>query len=838
MRSKPPVSLLDAFLQRPEWWLVVLGFGIAAVHLWLAPVQPRELLPATVYDFTLRMSFESPDGEAQVRTFLPANDERQFVMEEVLQAPGVVFTEEEDPTGRIGRWSAGGSEKRREITYYARLALQGVQFDIPENLPLPIESDARFIAELGATPAIQVHSEEVAALWDELNPGKATVLATLRAIHDYTTHDIEGAEFKGYTDALTALRLRQASCNGKSRLFVALARLNKLPARLVGGIILNAGSKKTSHQWVEVFIRNQWVPFDPTNDHFASIPRHYLAVYRGDEALFSHTRNINFDYLFSIDPDRTLGFEALSPVSGRETTAWLPKLFIDIGVDLAIVGTLLLFPFTALLIVVARNIVGITTFGVFLPMLVGAACRFTGLDVGLAAFGVVVFLAALLRRPLRQLNLLQVPRISALVTIVTLLIFTVVILGYRQLGTQLTMLALFPVIIMSFTAERISNALEQEPLREVIKDVSTTTAMIIVCYFMFSSMLLQGVVLAFPELLLVVLGMQVAAGRWTGIRISEFLRFKRLLDVLRRDETSINESAGNDNERVLGMNARNRELVQRLNPPELIATANDKILSKTLLGGANVTIPRTLAIVQDVWDLQAIRRQLPHWFSFVIKPARGAKGKGILVIRGRDEDRFQVAGGEMLDAEALIAHMRRIIAGEYSMTGDRDEVLIETLIHPSAFYQALAPSGISDIRVILVNGEVLAAMLRIPTRQSDGKANLHRGGIGVPIDIETGITGPGYRRRERVDINPETGTPLAGQQVPNWSRVLELARQTQSAIPLGFIGVDIAEDAAEGPLVLEINARPGLEIQNVQGKGFAALAERLAQIPDGAEPTT
>ncbi|MEL7219627.1 MAG: transglutaminase family protein, partial [Pseudomonadota bacterium] len=97
---------------------------------------------------------------------------------------------------------------------------------------------------------------------------------------------------------MTALRLGRASCNGKGRLFVALARTNGIPARLVGGVILNEGSKKTSHQWLEVLIEGRWVPFDPTNGHFATLPENYLRLYTGDHALFRHTRNINFDYLF------------------------------------------------------------------------------------------------------------------------------------------------------------------------------------------------------------------------------------------------------------------------------------------------------------------------------------------------------------------------------------------------------------------------------------------------------------------------------------------------------------------------------------------------------------
>lgn len=794
---------------------------VTAGHVWLNPPESWELLPAAVYDFSLRMNFESPDRELQVRTYLPSNDERQFVMNETLQADGVVFGEEETPAGRIGRWSAGPSEERRETSYRARLSLHGVRFDIPATLALPSNSASGFKAELQGTAAIQIEAPEIQQLWKQLDPGEPTILATLRAIYDFTTNQIEGAEFKGYTDALTALRLRQASCNGKSRLFVALARLNRLPARLVGGIILNSGRKKTSHQWVEVYVQDQWVPFDPTNRHFASIPGNYLVLYRGDEALFSHSPNINFDYLFSVSTSRTLGFEAVSPVNGRQPSGWLPELLNSAGLEPSLLGTLLLFPVTALLISVARNVVGISTFGVFVPMLVGAACRFTGLSVGLIAVAAVIALTIFLRLPMRRLNLLQIPRISALVTIVTVLIVAVVAISYRQIGTGVGMLVLFPVIVLSFTAERISGALEQESTGDVVKNIVSTTAMIMLCYLIFSSMLLESVVLIFPEVLLGVLGLQIAVGRWTGIRVTEFIRFRRLLRALRR------EQADNPKEKLLGINARNRKLVQKLNPPELIATANDKILSKTLLAGAGVRVPKTLAIVQDVWDLQAIKRQLPHWFSFVIKPARGARGQGILVVQGRQGEDFCTAGDRIMTAEQLSAHMRTIIAGEFSVSDYRDEVLIESLVHPTDFYRELAAGGLCDIRVILVNGELLAAMLRVPTCESGGKANLHRGGIALPIDLQTGVTGPGYRQGVRI-ADSESGARFAGRRIPNWSRIVELARASQRAIPLGFVGVDIAEDAAEGPVVLEVNARPGLEIQNVQGSGFAARAEELA----------
>ncbi len=121
----------------------------------------------------------------------------------------------------------------------------------------------------------------------------------LKSIFNYT-HSLEPRPFKGLTDALTAARLGEGSCNGKSRLFVALARRAGIPARLVGGLILDSGRKNTSHQWVEAYVGGYWIPFDPLNGHFASLPSNYLELYRGDKFLFSHTPNINFDYSFTI----------------------------------------------------------------------------------------------------------------------------------------------------------------------------------------------------------------------------------------------------------------------------------------------------------------------------------------------------------------------------------------------------------------------------------------------------------------------------------------------------------------------------------------------------------
>jgi len=463
-------------------------------------------------------------------------------------------------------------------------------------------------------------------------------------------------------------------------------------------------------------------------------------------------------------------------------------------------------------------------------MLVGAACRYTGLMVGLTGFLLIVGTAALSHRLLSRMRLLQVPRVAALVTVVTLSVLAGVALTWRKLGLEVTMFALFPVIIMCFTAERLSTVLADEPLPKTLLNIGFTVVLIVLCYLLFGSMLLQGTLMTFPELLLAVLALQIAVGRWTGLRVSELIRFRRLLSAVRRDKL-----ADVPDHRVLGINERNRIYVDRLNSAELIATANDKVLSKTLLSSAGVTVPSTLAIVQDYWDLYAIERQLAHWTRFVVKPARGSQGAGVVVVLGREGDLYHLASGERVDPAWFVRHMREIMTGIYSVTDDGDEVLIESLIRPSDFYKELSPGGICDLRLILVQGSLMAAMLRVPTSISGGKANLHQGAIGIGVDIESGVTGLGFRDGVQLERHPDTGTPVSGLQIPDWSEVTTLAVRAQKAIPLGYVGVDIAHDAMDGPLVLEVNARPGLEIQNVRGAGFAEIAARLAEMFPGPQ---
>ena len=176
--------------------------------------------------------------------------------------------------------------------------------------------------------------------------------------------------------------------------------------------------------------------------------------------------------------------------------------------------------------------------------------------------------------------------------------------------------------------------------------------------------------------------------------------------------------------------------------------------------------------------------------------------------------------GEKMTIDQLRQHVSDILSGMYSLGGRPDRAIIQQRIRVHPAFEAIAYKGVPDIRVVLYRNEPAMAMLRLPTKESNGRANLHQGGIGTGVDLASGITHHAVQRNRFVDCHPDTGMPVVGMQVPYWREVLSMSRRVAEAVGLGYIGVDIVVDADQGPLLLEANARPGLAIQIANGRGI------------------
>lgn len=489
-----------------------LGFSLA------------DVVPRTKYRLTYDLRMDGHGEPARVRTFLPASDAHQTISEENDAAPGFHFASETVDQNRVATWSSGSVPDGARIEHSISVVATALRFELDDSLELPNAYPASVHRYLQPEEAIQVDSPEITATLRRIGADRGPLVARLRAIFELTA-GLRQRPFKGLTDALTALRLGEASCNGRSRLFVALARAAGIPARVVGGIVLEAGSKRTSHQWLEVWIGGHWVPFCPTNDHFAELPENYLSLYRGDEALLKHTRDINFDYAF---------VTTTSLVPSPEARTWLPAinawgLFERLGLSFALLRTVLLLPIGALVVVLFRNVVGIPTFGTFLPALIAAAAGETGLLWGTVGILLVIASVIAVRWVLHRLQLLHSPMLAILLAAVTTSMLAVSLIAERLELGRLSHVALFPIAVLAITAERFYLGLTERGLRHAAKELGGTLVVMSACYVVINSLALQLLVIGFPEALLAVVAANIYLGRWVGIRLSEYSRFRRIL---------------------------------------------------------------------------------------------------------------------------------------------------------------------------------------------------------------------------------------------------------------------------------------------------------------------
>lgn len=275
---------------------------------------------------------------------------------------------------------------------------------------------------------------------------------------------------------------------------------------------------------------------------------------------------------------------------------------------------------------------------------------------------------------------------------------------------------------------------------------------------------------------------------------------------------------------VLGINGRNGQYLLRYNRRQLYPLVDDKAQTKRLAEKFGMAVPETYGVVEihrQIRDLPSVLAEHP---DFVVKPSRGNGGEGILVIVGRTKTGYRKANGTIVGVDELAHHVANILNGMYSLGGQADAALIEYRVRPHPVFDAIAYQGVPDVRLIIFLGVPVMAMVRLPTRQSDGKANLHQGALGAGVDMATGKTLSAVRGNDIVADHPDTGMAISGLEIPFWDELLLLGAHCWEMTGLGYQGADFVLDEKNGPLLLELNARPGL---NVQIANRAGLLPRL-----------
>lgn len=283
---------------------------------------------------------------------------------------------------------------------------------------------------------------------------------------------------------------------------------------------------------------------------------------------------------------------------------------------------------------------------------------------------------------------------------------------------------------------------------------------------------------------------------------------------------------------ILGINRRNGDYVLPHNPRCHYPRVDDKHLTKAICQSRNIPVPETYALIERHGDIRRFLDLIGDRPEFVIKPGAGSEGRGILVIAGHDGREFTTSSGQRLSFADVTYHLSTVLSGLYSLGGQPDRAIIEQRIVRHEAFEKVAVGGTPDIRVVVYRCVPVMAMVRLPTAASRGRANLHQGAIAAGIHLVRGTTLGGVCKDRAVAVHPDTGHPIDGLTIPCWNEVLDAAMRLADGMEMGYLGVDFVLDAQRGPVVLEANARPGLNIQVANRCGLLPRLRLVDAQPD------
>jgi alpha-L-glutamate ligase-like protein len=288
---------------------------------------------------------------------------------------------------------------------------------------------------------------------------------------------------------------------------------------------------------------------------------------------------------------------------------------------------------------------------------------------------------------------------------------------------------------------------------------------------------------------------------------------------------------------ILGINNRVGRYILRHNKRANYPLVDDKVLTARRAEAWGIATPENYLIVENYGSLKNLHHQLLKYESFVIKPANGSQGNGIIVIKEiiKEEKNGEIrvlcrrSNDKIMEIDEVRHHISGILSGLYSLSGQSDTAIIQAKIDKHPIFDQYSYGGIPDIRVIVFEGFPVMSMVRLPTKSSDGRANLHQGAIGAGLNLSNGWTNNAVIRNQVVDIHPDTGHRLLGLKLPFWREILELAAHCYDMVELGYLGADIVLTPDHGPILLELNARPGLGIQIANLAGLVPRLEKITK---------
>ncbi len=530
-RSGP--ARLIAFAMR-SWILVsaaLVGAGVAIfLYKVLALGYPLSTAEETgTWRVELVVNLTGQGGRAVAEIPLPKTSAYQRLLTEEVRSGRLRFSISEDDGGRRGRWS-GKLDGTVSVSYEMTFDTLPFSRKLPERDTTAVaaypKSVAAYLADSAGIPA---GDAAVAELSRELLLNGRDKVKLVQEIFDFAAREIGPLQSTAAMDAVTVIREGRGNDLGRARLFCALARSNGLPCRVVAGIVLDGGRQDAFRYWNEVYLAGAWTPFDAVARLAGSLPPDRLALAPsadGDPVHASGTSALSYRFYVQSELKTYAELVRRRVAESQHLLDRLSLLFLPVQLQHTL-RILLLVPLGALAMCVLRNVVGLRTFGMFMPMLIALALTGTGLVWGTTFLAAIISVALLSRILIQRFYLLLAARIAFILTTVVLLMVALFILGDRA-GIPTAGIGAFPFVIMTMIVERISVSLEEEGFGNTVRRIGATLLSIYVTYAVIHARELQTVFLVFPEVLVVILGLLVAVGRYTGYRLTELIRFREL----------------------------------------------------------------------------------------------------------------------------------------------------------------------------------------------------------------------------------------------------------------------------------------------------------------------
>ena len=520
-------------------WIVVSGALIAAgVAIFLYKVlvlgYPLSVADAPgTWRVDIVVTATGKGSRTVIEIPLPRPSGYQRILTEEVHSDQLRFNIAEGQDGdRRGRWH-GRLDGSAALSYQVTLEATPYGRPVPPNEGAAKYTDS-VAAYLAPSPAVQQTDPAIIALGKELLLDTKNKTALAHGIFAFVSGEIGPLNGIAPMDAVTVVREGRGNALGRARLFCALARGNGLPCRVMGGIALIDGRADQFIYWNEVYLGGGWVPYDVIGGHAGSLPADRVSLGPVHGAELIRAENLSsLSFRFDVQSELETYTEL---VNRRRANSqhWLDRLsllFLPVQQQHSL-RILLLVPLGALAMCVLRNIAGLRTFGMFMPVLIALAFTGTGLAWGTLFLLLIISFALLSRLWIQRLYLLLAARIAFILTCVILLMVALFLIGAR-LDMPTGGVGAFPFVIMTMIVERISVGLEEEGLANTLRRLSATLAFIYVTYGVIHAQGLQTLFLIYPELLLIILGLLVAVGRYTGYRLTELIRFRELADVSR-----------------------------------------------------------------------------------------------------------------------------------------------------------------------------------------------------------------------------------------------------------------------------------------------------------------